>query len=278
MPSIIKIAKRLLRHNTKSQPKLYANISYLTPNQKLYGKTILITGGGKGIGEAFAKKFASEGGNVLIVGRDEKSLKKVSTEIGCKYLVFDLKNTASIKSLFETACKILGGRIDVLVNNAGVSLHEGDITRVTEHDFDAQIDINLKAAYFLSQEYIKTHGKKNASSGSILFVSSERGQYVDDIPYGLTKAAINSLVGGLSKFLIKSNIRVNAIAPGVTASAMTGREAGGDMYAPQYATGRTYQPEEVAEIACFLISDAAACLSGQIIYCNNGDSVNSYRK
>ena len=99
---------------------------------------------------------------------------------------------------------------------------------------------------------------------------------MDDLPYGIIKAAINSLTQGLSKLLIQNNIRINAIAPGITATDMTGRSKD-DLFAQHYSTGRYYLPEEVAEIASFLISDAAGCLSGQIIVCNNGKSIN-YRK
>lgn len=76
--------------------------------------------------------------------------------------------------------------------------------------------------------------------------------------------------------LIHSNIRINAIAPGITTTDMTGITKD-DIYADDYSTSRYYLPEEVAEVACFLVSDASSCLSGQIIICNNGDSIN-YRK
>ena len=106
-----------------------------------------------------------------------------------------------------------------------------------------------------------------------MFLSSERGQHVDDLPYGIIKAAINSLTQGLAKMLINSDIRINAVAPGITATSMTNRTVD-DLYEENYSTGRCYLPEEVAEIACFLISDAAGCLSGQILVCNNGKSLN----
>lgn len=257
--------------------KLYANISYLEPNFRLKGKKIIITGGGKGLGKYMAQKFINEGATVLITGRDENSLIEVSQQLGCKYICFDITKFDKLDDFILKADSILGGA-DILVNNAGVSLHEGNIFNVSFDQFDLQVNTNLKATYFLTQKFLDNYYKNNYKNGSVLFISSERGSYVDDLPYGITKASINSLVQGLAKLVIKNNIRINAIAPGVTASNMTGREPGGNMYAPNYSTGRTYQPEEVAEVACFLLSDASSCISGQIILCNNGDSINSYRK
>ncbi len=274
---IKKVVKQILKLFRKPVPYLTAQISYLSPNERLKGKKIIITGGGRGLGEAMTRRFVAEGADVLIVGRDEESLKQTSLGVGCQYIRFDVTDFEHIEDFLKKANKLLGGA-NVLVNNAGISLHEGDIRNVSFEQFDKQINVNLKSSYFLSQKFLKLYEKNRCSKGSILFVSSVRGRYVDDIPYGLTKAAINSLTQGLSKLLVKNDIRINAVAPGVTASAMTGREVGGNMYAPQYATGRTYQPEEIAEIACFLICDASSCLSGQIIYCDNGNSVNSHRK
>lgn len=255
---------------------LSAKITYLSPNNRLQGKKIIITGGGRGLGAAMAEKFISEGAEVLITGRNEKSLKEVSDRLHCKYIVFDVSNFGEIQKFLKEADQALQGA-NVLVNNAGISLHEGNIFNVSLSQYDQQFNTNLKASYFLAQQFIEMYKKDKRTNGSVLFVSSERGSYVDDIPYCLTKAAINSLTQSLAKLLIKDSIRINAVAPGVTASDMTGRVVGGSMYAPQYATGRTYQPEEVAEVACFLLSDASSCLSGQILVCNNGDSANTYK-
>jgi NAD(P)-dependent dehydrogenase (short-subunit alcohol dehydrogenase family) len=163
-----------------------------------------------------------------------------------------------------------------LVNNAGISLHEGNIMNVTQEQFDAQINTNLRGGYFLAQKFIEYFEKNNQSNGSILFVSSERGFYVDDLPYGLTKSAVNSLVQGLAYRVIKKGIRVNAIAPGVTTSDMTGFKSDENLYVSYNANERVYLPEEVAEVACFLLSDVSKCLSGQILVCNESKSVNAH--
>lgn len=274
---ISKIKKKIKSFIKYFKPdiKMTADIHLLQPNRRLIGKKIIITGGARGLGYAMAKKFTEEGATVLIAGRNEETLKNASKEIGCKYLVFDVSEFSKTHAFVNSADKILNGA-NVLINNAGISLHESSIFEVSEEQYDKQFDTNLKGCYFLSQKFLERYLQENRRDGSILFLSSERGQHVDDVPYGLIKAAINSLTQGLAKMLIRSNIRINAIAPGITATDMTGRSSE-NLFAERYSTGRYYLPEEVAEVACFLISDAAGCLSGQILVCNNGKSLN-YRK
>lgn len=253
-----------------------ADIKYLSPNHRLEGKKILITGGSRGLGYSMAKKFISEGAEVLITGRNKEVLMRVAEELQCKSIIFDSTDFDNINSFIAEAHDQLGG-IDVLVNNAGISLHEGNIRNVTFDSFDKQINTNLKSVYFLSKKFLELYEAEKRTKGSILFVSSERGIYVDDIPYGLIKASINSLTQGLSVLLRKNDIRINAVAPGITTTDMTGTSPD-NLYSGRYATGRYYLPDEVAEISCFLLSDAAACISGQIIGCDNGYNNNTYRK
>jgi len=251
-----------------------ASISYSTPSNTLKNKKIIITGGGRGLGRSMAEKFIKEGAKVLISGRNEKVLKATASELGCEYLCFDVSDANMAESFIISSINLLGG-IDCLVNNAGISLHEGRIENVSIEQFDKQISTNLRGAYFVSQAFIKHYKPNRDNWGAILFVSSERGQYVDDLPYGITKAAINSLTQGLCYRLIDKCIRVNAVAPGVTTSEMTGFTED-NLHCGFYKTHRVYLPGEVAEVAAFLLSDNANCLSGQIIVCNNGQSTNSY--
>lgn len=254
-----------------------ADIHYLSPSEKLKGKKIIVTGGGRGLGYAMAKRFVAEGAEILIAGRNEDILAEKARELNCKYLKLDIQNCAEFDSFIKEAHKALGS-INCLVNNAGISLHEGEIGNVTEEQFNSQISTNLRGGYFLSQKFIKYLEVNNIKEGNILFISSERGFFTDDLPYGLTKAAINSFVKGLAYRLAKKGIRVNGIAPGVTISDMTGFKADENLYAPWNTSDRIYLPEEVAEIASFLLSKAANCLSGQIIECNNGKTANTHWK
>lgn len=249
-----------------------ADISYLQPNGRLKDKRIIVTGGGKGLGAAMATKFVSEGAIVLISGRNEQTLKEKAGQIGCKYLTLDVQDTDSLNKFIYEADRILGG-VNCLVNNAGISLHEPTFFDVTPDTFDAQIATNLRGGFFLTQSFTKLLLREKRK-GNVLFVSSETGETVDIRPYGFTKAAINSMVQGLACLFVKDGIRVNAVAPGITASDMTGFKADGNLFLGCNATERVYLPEEVAETACFLLSDASGCISGQVIVCNNGRTIN----
>lgn len=268
--------RRGLRYIFNGTPTMsvHASISYLTPSDKLAGKNIIITGGGRGLGKAMAEKFVAEGANVLITGRTENTLKSVADELGCRYLVFDVCDASSAGVFMEKADKMLGG-VNVLINNAGISLHEWAIENVSIEQFDKQIHTNLRGGYFLTQKFIEIFKRNQTRNGSVLFISSERGEQADDIPYGLTKAAINSLVRGLAPKLIKEGIRINAVAPGITTSDMTGYKKNENLYCAANPNNRVYLPEEVAEVAAFLISDASSCIFGQIIACNEGKTGNS---
>lgn len=272
LKSLIKRSILFILHGL-SHKEVVANISYLSPDARLSGKKIIVTGGGRGLGASMAAKFVSEGASVLIAGRNVESLQKIANQLGCKYLQIDMQDVSSFDTFIATADGMLDG-VDCLVNNAGISLHEQTFFDVTLESFDAQIATNLRGAFFLTQSFSRLLLAKGRK-GNVLFVSSETGETVDIRPYGFTKAAINSMVQGLAYLFISKGIRVNAVAPGITASDMTGYKADGNLYLPGNATERVYLPEEVAETACFLLSDVSGCISGQIVVCNNGKTINA---
>lgn len=276
--SIKSVIWRLGRYIIKGIPEvknITASISYTCPSGKLKGKNIIITGGGRGLGYAMAVKFVAEGANVLIAGRNVEKLQDSAEKIGCKYLHLDVQKADTFEHFFIDAEKLLGSYIDCLVNNAGISLHEKSFLDVTPVQFDSQIGTNFRGAFFMTQEYIKRYRANKLSSGKVLFISSETSVTVDERPYGLTKAAINSLVQGLAFRYIKEGIRVNALGPGVTSSDMTGFSSEGNLYYANHATDRIYLPEEMAEMACFLMSDESNLLNGQILICNEGKTINA---
>lgn len=262
--------KQYLKHRFTTTP-IYANIVCLSPDEKLKDKRIVIVGGTGGIGQAMAKRFISEGARVLITGRHEEKVSQLAADLACDYLVLDLCKVELFEDFVQKAIEKLGS-IDCLVNNAGVSLHESFQT-VTPEGFDLQFATNLKGPFFLSQKVLP-YMVANEIKGHILFISSETGETADIRPYGLTKAALNSLMQGLAYLYARRGIRVNAIAPGVTATNMTGFNPDENLKYMFNTSGRVYLPEEIAEVASYILSDASYSLSGQIITCNNARSLN----
>lgn len=275
--SINQYLKRGARYVFRGVPvkNITAAISYLQPNERLKGKRVIVTGGGRGLGYAMAKKFKDEGADVLIAGRNVEVLRESAGRIGCKCLQLDVQDTGAFAQFMDEADRMLGG-VNCLVNNAGVSLHEKGFMDVSPEQFAAQFDTNLKGAFFLTQAFINKCKESNVEGmKNVLFTSSETSMTVDERPYGLTKAALNSLVQGLAYRYVNDGFRINAVAPGITVSDMVGKKDDGDLTCPCNVTGRYYRPEEVAEIACFLLSDASNCLNGQILVCNEGKTINA---
>lgn len=266
--------KRAIKYILKEykQPIIKIDVVQKDPNEVFNDKTYLITGGGSGLGFYMAQKLISEGAKVIITGRNEKKLMDAKEKLGknCEYLIYDIQDVSlaedTIIKLFKKYKKI-----DGLINNAGISLHEWDFMKVDEEKFDSQFQTNLKGSYFLTQAYIK-EVLKNKTEANIIFITSERGTMCDDLPYGLTKASINSLIQALSYKYYKNGIRVNGIAPGVTVSNMTGLNKDGDLY-NNNTSNRYFLPEEIAEVTAFLLSDYSKCISGEIIHCNAGNHI-----
>lgn len=276
---IRKIAKFILA----SQPDAFVqvNVGQIQAGNILQGKKIVITGGGSGLGYAMARKFISEGAEVVISGRNADKLKVAAEKLGssnCKTVVADVCDVAHSMDFLEKAKELLDGRIDCLVSNAGVSLHENIYTNVTVEGFDKQFDTKFRAGYFLGKAFLEMKTKEKQPNAELLYITSETGDQVYDIPYGMTNAALNSMVGAFSRRVYQQGIRVNAIAPGVTLTEMTrdyAESSDGNLYR-NCASGRTFLPEEVAEVACFLLSDASKCISGEVIHCNAGNHLKAF--
>lgn len=275
---IAKIARKILRlFRPVPPPKIVkAQIKLTEPGQSLIGRNIIVTGGTRGLGKAIAEKCISEGAKVLITGRDEIKTKEIASSIGAEFLILNLQQPENFSQFVSNAVQKLGS-IDCLVNNAGISLHESTFFEVTPETFGSQFLTNLSGPFFLTQEVVKFM-QNNEIKGNILFISSETGFTVDIRPYGLLKTALNSLVQGLAYMLCKEGIRVNAIAPGVVATDMTGFRETENLEYPYNSIGRLYIPEEMAQVAVFLLSDSSFPISGQIIGCNNARTINARGK
>lgn len=267
--------KRIIKYILHGIPEvnIQANISYLKEENMLSGKNILITGGSKGLGKAIALKASAYGANVYILGRKKEDLLSVSKESNnsIDFLEFDLEDIDNIDII---AKYIEDNKINALVNNAGISLHEKSVFEVNRKDFERQFRINLEAPYFLTNSFC-SYLLDNHIQGSIVNMVSERGLYCDVLPYGLTKSALISYTQGMARKVVRNNIRINAIAPGVTATDMTGYKEDGNLLNLNTCGGRIFFPEEVAELTCFLLSDRANSITGEVIACDQGNFLRS---
>lgn len=279
--SVKSFIRRAAKFVLESQPEFETTVKI---DQVNYGGilkdyNIVITGGSGGIGYAMAEKFIHEGAKVIISGRTEKKLKSAIDKLGVNssYIVSDVSDVKKSNQFLDKCEKEFGNDIDCLVSNAGVSFHEGNIKNVSVSGFDEQFNINLRGAYFLAKSFIERKENRVNSNSQLLFITSETGDQVYDIPYGMTKASLNSLIGALSRRVYKKGIRVNGIAPGVTLSDMTKSYADlGKNKFMNNAAGRILLPEEIAEVACFLLSGASQCISGEIIHCNAGNHLKTF--
>lgn len=268
--------KRICRYIFRGVPVqiVKVNIQQIQYSGLLKGKKIVITGGGHGIGKNITEKCISEGAEVLIIGSNEEKLRATATELGdIPYIAYDLSDINNIDTLYNEVEKKIG-QVDCLVCNAGISLHEGNLLNVTKEQFDRQFRVNLESVYFLVQKFISKRVLKEPIN--ILCISSERGFQCDDLPYGLSKAGLNSFVKGVTRRFYRENVRINGIAPGITTSDLTKKTNQDNLTLERVVSGRYFLGEEIAEIACFLLSDTTKCISGEVIACDAGEYLSSY--
>jgi 3-oxoacyl-[acyl-carrier protein] reductase len=243
---------------------------------RLSGKTALVTGASRGIGRAIALRYAAEGafvvanyaGNEAAAG---ETLAAIASAGGSAVLSrFDVGDAAQV----DAAVKALvaeRGRIDILVNNAGVT-RDNLLMRLTEEDFDAVVRTNLKGTFLVtkvvSRQMIRQRGGRIVNMSSVVGEMGNAGQSV----YAATKAGILGFTKAMARELASRAITVNAIAPGFITTDMTQSlpEATRKEFAERIPLGRFGTPEEVAEVALFLASDAAAYVTGQVVGINGG--------
>jgi glucose 1-dehydrogenase len=242
-------------------------------------KTVLITGGAKGIGYAIARQFISEGAQIVIADVDETAGAKCVEEFDgkCVFVKTDVSKTADVQNLVATAIKTFGS-IDVLINNAAV-VHAAEFLDLTEADFDRVIGINLKGAFMVGQTVAK-HMVKQVDGGGrpgvIVNMSSVNAVFAiaNQVPYSVSKGGVGQLTKVMALSLAPYGIRVNAIGPGsimtdMLASVNSNPEAKARILS-RTPLGRIGEPSEIATIASFLASDAASYITGQTIFADGG--------
>lgn len=236
----------------------------------LEGKEALVTGGSSGIGLAIAEKMVECGAKVTIIGRNPEKTKKAAEDIKCQYLLLDLTDT---KELIKTISEYIENkRIDILVNSAGILDREKWLEK-TPDNFDLVINTNLKAAYFMSQTVAK-HMLKLKIGGHILNVSSSSSMRPSWGPYQLSKRALNGMTLGFAQKLAPHGITVNALAPGVTMTPMASSFVKDtDNLAYYNPLRRAETPEEIANLAIFLVSNLGTSIVGDTVMITGGSGI-----
>lgn len=244
-------------------------------------KTALITGGSRGIGKAIAIRLAEKGNNIVFsyVSNEEaaqKTLEEIKSK-GVKVLAFkaDVSSYDECQKLIDTTFKEMGS-IDILVNNAGI-IRDNLIMRMKEEEFDEVIRVNLKGVFNCIKHVSKIMLKQK--SGRIINISSIIGLIgnIGQINYAAAKAGLHGITKSAAKELASRGITVNAIAPGFIESDMTNTLA--DKYKEAIIKaiplGRIGKAKEVADLVCFLASEEASYITGQIICVDGGMAMGS---
>jgi NAD(P)-dependent dehydrogenase (short-subunit alcohol dehydrogenase family) len=248
---------------------------------QLAGKVALVTGGGKGIGRAIALAYADEGADVAVVGRDEAALQEVADAIAARgrtglALAGDISDVAGLPALFDRATEALGA-LDVLVNNAGQQ-HTAPAEELTEAQWDATMDTNLKALFFCSQEagrrfLARGEGGRIVNVGSTYSVVA----WPEFSAYCASKGGVIQLTRALAVEWAKHGINVNAVGPTAVYTDMM-REMLDDpgfreAYLPRVPGGEFPQPEDIAAAAVFLAGPGSRFVHGQQLLVDGGYTV-----
>jgi len=241
-------------------------------------KLAIITGGASGIGLATTKAFVANGIKTIIIGRDEHKLQIAANDAGdlCSYKVYDLSNTTGIPD-FVSALVNEFGTPDILVNNAGINMKK-PFTEVTDHDFQQVIQTNLVSVFSLTREVVKYMLEKR--SGSIVNISSMAAQYGIPlvIAYTAAKSAIEGMTRAMATELSPRSIRVNCVAPGFIATAMSAKALDSDPERKNKVLSRTPMGklgdvDDVAAAILYLTSDAAKFVTGVVLPVDGGNSI-----
>jgi NAD(P)-dependent dehydrogenase (short-subunit alcohol dehydrogenase family) len=255
----------------------------------LQGQVCIVTGGAQGIGEACARRFAREGARLVIADVADVPGQALAAELGALYLHCDVGDKAQVDAAVARTVQA-HGRIDVLVNNAGI-FRAADFLDIREADFDAVLRVNLKGAFLMGQAVARMMAEAparpgnggHACRGNIVNMSSVNG--VLAIPtiasYNVSKGGINQLTRVMALALADKGIRVNAVAPGTIATELAAKAVLTSEEAKAKIMSRTPmkrlgEPSEIADVVAWLVSDAASYVTGEIVTVDGGRMTLNY--
>lgn len=247
----------------------------------LENKVAIVTGGARGIGYAVARRFLREGARVVIADLEDGSVEEAAAELGDRGQILPIEcnvgERLDIRNLIAATLDSFG-RIDVLVNNAGV-LGSGSFLDLEEEEFDRVLCVNLKGAFLVSQAVARQMVEQieaGGAPGSIVNMSSINAvvAHAAHVPYSVSKGGINQLTRATALALAPYGIRVNAVGPGSIATDML-KDLSDDEDArrailSRTPLGRIGDPSEIAAVVAFLASDEASYITGQTVYADGG--------
>ncbi len=249
-------------------------------------KTAVVTGAAGAIGKEIARRLLDEGAKVVITDLKQDALDGIVMEFGgnVQAVAADVTKLADVQNVVKKSLEFFGGRIDCLVNVAGVTGQGGPVEDISEETWDFVYAVNCKGSFFFIKEIVPI--MKKQQNGSILNFSSKSGKTGSALmsAYSSAKAAIIGLTQALAYELAKSNVRVNCVCPGITeatgvwtcvsADYVENMKLPMDQIVKQFTAkvplGRLAHVEDVVNISCFLLSDRAAYMTGQAINVTGG--------
>jgi 3-oxoacyl-[acyl-carrier protein] reductase len=235
---------------------------------RLAGKRAIVTGAGRGIGRAIADAFAAEGAAVLLVDIRAELLADVTTGATTQTCVADVAAPEDVRRMVAQAREHFGG-VDVLVNNAGIGGTGQTLLELTLDDWERMLRVDLTSVFVCCQAV--TPLLMENGRGCIINISSITGVEgtAGSVPYAAAKAGVLGLTKSLAKELAPHAININAIAPGLIDTAMS-RARGQELAAQAVRWPRIGRPEDIAQLAVYLASDAAEFVTGQTLGVNGG--------
>jgi len=242
----------------------------------LKDKVIVITGASRGIGEAIARAAVEQGAKVVLASRKQADLDKVAGELGSAAIAVACHTgkASEVDALLAKAVEHFG-RVDGVVNNAATNPYFGPLIDTPDAAIDKTLEVNLRGYLYVARAFVK-HARSRNGGGSIVNMASVAGIRAAPMQgiYGATKAAVISMTQTLAFELGSSNIRVNAIAPGLVetkfASALIHNPMIHDQVVKRTPLGRHAQPAELAGAATYLLSDAASFTTGTVLVVDGG--------
>lgn len=238
----------------------------------LNDKNIIVTGATGGIGNSIVEKFIENGAKVLASGTNKQKLDDLETRFkNIKVLNFDISKSDNISEFIDSATNALGGKLDCIVNNAGITRDNLTI-RMTLEEWRKVIDVNLTSTFLLSKFAIKKMLKNK--SGKIVNITSVVGHTgnLGQANYTASKAGIVAMSKTLAIEYSKKNININCISPGFIKTTMTDKidEKYKEMILSKIPSGRLGAPEDIANAAIFLCSNQSDYINGETIHVNGG--------